>query len=281
MIDPLFLKALRDVRGQILGWGIGMGLMMAMTILIFPAVQETYRDAQLPESLLAFFGGQGMSMSEPASFLNIEFFSYMPIALAVFAILFGTGALAGEENAGTMELLLSAPVTRTRIVAVKAMALGVALALMLSIVMIFYWVSAPMVSFGVPSQTVLAALGLLWLFELGIAYLSMLFALFFPGRALAGSVLALLVVGSYIVDSMANIAPALESVRPLCITAYFQGSNALEGNVSLPYLAGNLALVLLPLLATFALFQRRDIIARRPIGLKRLLRLHRPVVNEL
>jgi ABC-2 type transport system permease protein len=49
--------------------------------------------------------------------------------VAVFAIAFGTRAVAGDEEAATLELLLAHPVSRTRVALQRFAALGAALVL--------------------------------------------------------------------------------------------------------------------------------------------------------
>ncbi len=78
--------------------------------------------AELPESLVAMIGG--VDMSTPQGYLQGEVFSItVPIALIVLTATVGAKALAGEEEARTMGLLLANAVPRYRVVLDKALAL--------------------------------------------------------------------------------------------------------------------------------------------------------------
>ena len=44
MLDPLLRKTLSDLRGQTLGWGIGIGLLLMLTVLLYPSVGTAYVD---------------------------------------------------------------------------------------------------------------------------------------------------------------------------------------------------------------------------------------------
>ena len=59
-------------------------------------------------------------LSTGAGYLNVELFSLViPALFAIVAIGFGAAALAGEQEAGQMDLLLAYPITRGRVVIEK------------------------------------------------------------------------------------------------------------------------------------------------------------------
>ena len=84
---------------------------------------------QYPDSLMAMFGASDLAnIATPAGYLNAELFGFMvPMLMAVFAVGRGGGAVAGEERAGTMELLLSQPVSRSKLVLEKFGAMTVSI----------------------------------------------------------------------------------------------------------------------------------------------------------
>ena len=80
---------------------------------------------EYPEALKAFIGfGGGIDYATGAGYLGIELFSFMvPLLLLVAAIGAGARAIAGEEERGTMDLLLSNPIGRSRVVLEKGAAI--------------------------------------------------------------------------------------------------------------------------------------------------------------
>lgn len=99
-----------------------MGLMMGP---MYTAMEDTLASlaADLPENLLAIFGGG--DISTPQGWYQVETFSLMaPIAVALVASAVGARALGGEEHARTMGLLLANPLTRRRVVLEKLVALA-------------------------------------------------------------------------------------------------------------------------------------------------------------
>ena len=115
-------KTLRDLRWQVVGWGLGLAGLAAMLVLLYPAIAEQFEGVELEN---IGFGEIG-DFSDPRQFFQIEFFTWSPVLMTVFAIIVGGALLAGEEGAGTLELLLSQPLERRALFAGKL--LGVAMA---------------------------------------------------------------------------------------------------------------------------------------------------------
>ena len=268
MHEPLLTKTLTDLRVQILGWGIGMGLLLLLTVLLYPSIGSTYSDLvnQLPEHFLAFFGAE-FSLDTLEGYLNAEFFTYAPIALAVFAILAGTGSIVGEENQGTLDILLAQPVSRLRLIATKMVGLALANGMVVAILLAMFWVTVPFLDLEVRAGRIMGAFALLWPFMTAIAFLSVLLSLMLSSRLFAGTVMAVILVASYILGSLANLVSGLEPLRPIYLTTYYQGSNALVSEVSSAYTAGLIGILLAASSLSVWLFLRRDIAVQRSIRL--------------
>lgn len=260
MTAALLRKGLRDLRGQILGWGLGLGVLLGLTVGLYPSIASTYAEAMsgLPEGFLAFFGGE-LALDTLQGYLNAEFFSYAPLTLAVFAIMAGTGVLSGEEGQGTLDVLLAQPVSRRRVAVTKHIALLVAMAGAILLMMAAFWLSLLFINVEVPVGRILAAFALLWPFTVAVAYLSVLLSLIVPGRLAAGVIIAIYLVGSYILDSLANLVSWLANGRPVFLTAYYRGGEALLGDISWVYVGGLLALVVVVPVLSLWLFETRDI----------------------
>jgi ABC-2 type transport system permease protein len=115
----VFRYSLTRLRGQILGWGIGLAILGGYLInfaktFINVEQQEALRElfAIYPQELIAFFGNMD-DLFTPSGFLHIEFFSYMPLILGIFAILTGSGLLVGDEESGVLDLVMAYPISRT------------------------------------------------------------------------------------------------------------------------------------------------------------------------
>ena len=266
--DPLFRKALRDLRVQVLGWGIGMGAMLAITVALFPSIADLYGDffKDLPDAWKGFLGEGDFTKME--GFLDVEFFSYAQVAFAVFAILAGGAAIVGEETAGTMDLLLSQPVTRARLATAKLAALVVAVTLIVAISSLGLVLPDLVINEVSEAGRVLNAFVLLLPFELTIAFAAALLAQLFGSRLVGGTILAGLLVASYMLEALSGVSALLQDLKPLYLTTYFQGRAALTGDISWAYLGASLIALALLSAANVLYFMRRDVAVGNAVSLR-------------
>ncbi|MDA1036701.1 MAG: ABC transporter permease subunit [Chloroflexi bacterium] len=268
MLDPLFRKGIRDLRGQVFGWGLGMGAMLALTAALFPSIGNLYGDIMdsFPEEWAGFIG----DFSTLEGYLSIEFFSYAHIALAVFAILAGGAAIVGEETGGTMDLLLAQPVSRLRVAVAKLTALTVSIVAIVGLTGAGLLVTVPLIG-GVDSPWRLANGFLLLLpFLVGTAFAASLFAQVFGSRMAGGTILAGLLVASYMLEAMSGVNQTLTDLSPAYLTTYFQGHNAVIAEIEWGYLIVSLLATAVFAVANVVLFVRRDIAAGALIRLPKL-----------
>lgn len=270
MFDPLFQKAMRDYRGQVLGWGIGMGAMLALTVALFPSISELYSDIfeNLPDTWAGFIGEGDMSTIE--GYLSVEFFSYAHVAIAVFAILAGGAVIVGEETNGTMDLLLSQPVTRLRVAIVKLSALTLSIIFIVGLTGVGLVISELIIQEISNPGRVLNSLLLLIPFELMLALAAALLAQLFASRLAGGSILAGLLVASYTLDALSGANQVLTDMRPAYLVSYFQGTHALNGDISWPYLGISLVVTAALAIANVLYFVRRDIAVGGKLHLPKL-----------
>ena len=98
-----------------------MGVMIGPMYGLFDDALAEYMD-ELPEVLLALFGGG--DMSTPEGWYQAETFGMVaPIAVMVVTVAIGARALAGEEEHRTMGLLLANPIKRSTVVYQKTFAM--------------------------------------------------------------------------------------------------------------------------------------------------------------
>jgi ABC-2 type transport system permease protein len=127
MLTTVFGKTLRDQRRSLAWWALGF----VGVVLLYAAVWPTIRDnasffndylEKLPEAMRNLIGGA--DYATPDGYLQSELFSFMvPIMLLVYTIAAGSRAIAGEEEAGSLDLLLSVPIRRRRVLLDKFLAM--------------------------------------------------------------------------------------------------------------------------------------------------------------
>ena len=114
MLGEVFLKTLRDQRRSLVGWVVGIVLTILMYAAIWPSIKDQpslsdFLD-QMPEAFRSLFATSGADMSTPTGYIQIELMAITgPILVILYAVTQGTGAVAGEEDRRTLDLLLTNP----------------------------------------------------------------------------------------------------------------------------------------------------------------------------
>ena len=124
----VFLKTLRDYRIAILGWGVGMGLTIVSPMASVATLISTPAQREALASLAAQFAWN----ADPVAADTVG--GYATFKIGVFAfiaciwpLLAASRMLRGEEDRGSLDVLLSAPRTRLAVAVQKLAAMWVAL----------------------------------------------------------------------------------------------------------------------------------------------------------
>ncbi len=124
----VFLKTLRDYRIAILGWGVGMGLTIVSPMASVAALIST--PAQ--HAALASIAAQFAWNADPVKADTVGGYATFKIGVFVFIaciwpLLAASRMLRGEEDRGSLDILLSAPRTRLSVALQKVAAMWSAL----------------------------------------------------------------------------------------------------------------------------------------------------------
>jgi len=258
----VFRHSLRRFRGQILGWGIGLALLAILLVSIYDsfAVEQEQLQALIeayPPEFTAFFGGLS-DFATPEGFLSVEFFSYMPLILGIFAVLIGSGLLVSDEEQGTLDLIMAHPVSRTGLFFGRLLAFVVATVAILTIAWLGFGLSLTWSSMEMGWGRIWLPLLSLLAEMLLFGTLALLLSMVLPSRRLAATTAGLLLVASFFITGLAELNEDLEAVAELSPLNYYQTQDAFQG-LNGTWLAGLLAAALLFAVLAWWRFQRRDI----------------------
>jgi ABC-2 type transport system permease protein len=139
-MPELVRQTVRIELKPLLGWALSTLALVVALAAFFPAIEGnsalTGSFDALPPSVQAAFGIADLSSA--AGYLQGQMFSTLaPLIFLSFAIGRGARAIAGEEERGTMDLLLSNPIRRSRVVLEK----GAAILLQLVALALVVWLS--------------------------------------------------------------------------------------------------------------------------------------------
>ncbi len=257
----LLLQELRFRRGAIIGWGIAIACLSVIYVGVYPEIAEDMDSTTWNSDLYQMFG---MSFGAFEDWVASMVIAFVPVLLAIYAVVDGTGTLAGEEDDDRLELIVALPIPRWQIVTVKAIAHGIALFLILLIQAII----AASIFLAIESQveTTMAAWDMIWSLlyiwplVMALGMISLFLGTFSPRRRTAAMLSTVIVVVSYFGNNLSGQVSALEPLQPLFPFYYLDATAGLfetgpQASDVLTLLG--LALVAFGLAVFF--FQRRNI----------------------
>ena len=90
MVRTIFIHSFRSFRGHMIGWGIVMMLLGALTVPSYEVVANNAKPLlqmveNLPKAFTAFFGDMS-KLDTAAGFLTIKYYSFLPLIIGIFAV---------------------------------------------------------------------------------------------------------------------------------------------------------------------------------------------------
>jgi ABC-2 type transport system permease protein len=259
----IFRNAFSRYRGQILGWGIALSLMCLYLARFYNTIasqKDVYLEMveSFPKELMAFFSSEASEMFTPSGFLNIEYFSYMPIIIGIFAVLAGSSMLAGDEESGTMDLILAHPVSRMGLFVGRALAFLVATIGILVLNWIGFLIGLP--GSGLSLNALEVGRPFVSLFAVLMIYgtTALVLSMLLPSRRMAAMTSGILMVASFFITALARLDENLETVAKISPMNYYQGGMAIDG-LKWGWVSGLLGISVLFVLIAWWRFERRDI----------------------
>jgi ABC-2 type transport system permease protein len=261
-VATIFVHALARFRGQVLGWGIALFLMGVLAVVRYDIMRD---NQELIRQLLEGSAGQFIRMfgdvdklTTPGGFLSLAFFSYMPLVLGVFVVLAGSGLVVADEEAGTLDLVLAHPISRTALFLGRLLAFGVATLAILTVSWLGFvaasFRSTLDVGWWAMARPYLSLAAVLAFF----GSLALLLSLVLPARRTAAMTAGMVLLASYFLNTLARLDKGLEPVARFSPVSYYQAGEAIEG-LNGRWLVGLLAFAVLFAVLSWWLFERRDI----------------------
>ena len=251
---------LSDRRRSLLAWGLPLGLMSAFIVAIYPSVEEALSDAveQYPAGLKEAFGIGELANVE--QYLQAEMLSLIvPLAAGYLAVRAVASGLAGAAESGRLDILLSAPVSRSRLCAAGFLATAIELAAVLLVTVVLTGLGSLVAGADLAAGPALAGYASVWPLALLFAGLGIVACGFSLRTSVVTGAVAGVLVAMYVIDLVGKLDPGLSGVRYLSVFKYY-GKAIEDGIEPLAFGGVTLAAVLLAAIGAW-LFERRDISA--------------------
>jgi ABC-2 type transport system permease protein len=260
----LATRDLVDRRRSFVGWTIAYVLLVVLTVASYrsiaeaPGLQAAIED--YPDALLALMGGADLNITTVPGYLDSQLYAFMlPVLFLVFALGVGAQAVAGEQGLGRLDLVLSYPVSRRRLLAERTLVLVAGLVFFAAVVSVCVLVSARVWDMPITTAGAIAPNVMVVLLGSLFGVLALAIGAFTLSRAAAIGGAATFAGGSYLVSALAAVATWMEPLRPLSpFYWYSRGDPITDGLSVLPVAVLVVATVAIYAVADF-IFERRDL----------------------
>ena len=261
-LHSVFERTLHEQRRALVGWSLGMVALAATMLALYPTVHGNEQFSKLidsyPEAFKSFFGVADYT-SGPG-YLRAEVFSFMaPLLLVILAVLWGSDLTAGEEERGTIDVLMANPVSRRRVVAEKWAALSVGVAVVATSLGVVIAVAGPAVSLHVGWGPLWASVVASGILALLLGSLALALGAATGRRGMARGVTAMVAVAAYLLSSLAGLVSWLRPVRWLSPWYHALGVDPMATGFRPFHLAVLVVLVAACAVAALVAFDRRDL----------------------
>jgi ABC-2 type transport system permease protein len=267
MLHSVLLKSLRDVRRAFVWWSVGLAGLVALMVSVYPSVRDNTSLNKLvndyPEALKGFvaFGGE-IDYVSPAGYLGSELFSLMvPLLLLIAAIGAGARAIAGEEERGTLDLLLANPISRRRVALEKLAALVAEIVALGLVLFTALEIGSRAVALDVSTWHLAAATASAVLLALSYGALAFLIGAATGRRGKATGITAALAVAAYVLNGLAPLVGAIEPLQKASPFYYYAASDPLREGLAAGHVGVLIGIFVVVAVLVPLAFDRRDLAA--------------------
>ncbi len=264
MLRSVFAKMLHDHWRAVLAWTAFSACWPILYVALYPSIgaaREMERMLEeMPPALRAFFAAEGLDLASPEGYLNVELFSFVaPLLMMAISLTLGGSATAGEEERGTVDLLLANPVRRWRVVVDKAAAIAVATAILGAGLWGGIALGGAIGGVELDMARVAAAVVSAGLLGAALGGVAMLVGALTGRRMQAIAAGAAVGVAAFFVNSLAPLVEELEAWRPLSPFYHYIGNDPLANGLDAVHAGVLLAGAVIAVALAAVAFERRDL----------------------
>ena len=267
MTGSVFIQVMRRSWWPILLWGGSAAVLAFFVVIIIPSVDMLNKMADLwksfPPQLLEMFGGEDVKfLVTPEGYLSVNLFSWILLLFAAYAIVAGLGVTANEEEQGTMDVLVSLPIPRWRILLEKVLAYSLIVIAMIVLTWLGLVIGVavtPAMAFN-PARLAESTFNMIpgTLFILAF---TVLMGTLFRRRNTAASVAAAYLIFGYFVDLLGRAAKGsfMDKLRALSFYTYHDNPTVMMNGLVWGNVIGLLVVAVVMVVIAAWVFEQRDV----------------------
>ncbi len=263
MFKNIYIKTLYEKRWTMFAWGIAILLLTIITMALFPTLRDTFGESlkDVPEAAKSFIG-DAAAYQKIEGFVDLQIFAQMIFFTIIMGIIVGTGLIAGEENDGTLETLLSMPVSRTKVYFQKLLACATIVGVVCFVLYLAVVLGALMVGETMPLVRTLVACLMLWLVTLIFTFFGYSIGAAISRRGVSGAAAGMLAFVTYLISALAPNVKVLEIPNYFSPFKYFNNPSILKNGLEAQDLAIILVINVVLIFVGYVVFVKRDVFQR-------------------
>lgn len=263
-LHNIFLKTLKEKRFTLLWWSFGIITLDLMILAFYPSIANNPQFNQilltLPPALFKAFMGNITDITSVEGYLNSKLlFLMMPFIFLAFNMFFGSESIAREEKRCTLDLLLSTPITRWRILVEKFGSMIVLNIILGLAVFISLWLGAVIFNIDInPWRLIDISISLM---VLGTFFgaLAMALSSATGRRQISLGITGAVGIAAYLLNALAPEVKELADYQNLSVFYYYVENNPLINGLDWWHVLVLVAFSLLLLVLGSIIFEKRDL----------------------
>lgn len=249
-------------RRALLWWAFAIAVTALFYASLYPSVRDSgdtfdeYLD-QLPEAFRAIIGED---LTSPAGYLWSQLFGSMgPIVFLVYSIGVGARAIAGDEESGALDLVLSTPMRRATVLRDRALAMIAGTVVLSTVLAVALAITGPPFDMSVPMGDLVLVHVMQALLAIAFGSIALAIGAATGNRALAIGLTSAYAVVSYLVWAIGGSVDVLARALPLSAFRWFAEPQPLSEGTQLVNVLVLVAIAAAAYAVAHVTLQRRDL----------------------
>lgn len=259
----VFTRTLVDKKWFIIGWSVGFIALAGLMVAFFPAMKMDGALDELIKSMPpAFQGlvGNLADLKEFSTYLASQMFDIrLQMLGGVMAIILALGLSVGDEDAGTMRTTLALPVSRTKLLFERWLAIIVITGIVVLASGAAVLAIQPTIGEAVDLAVLGRLLAMTWLVMVALSTVTYAAAMGTGSRSSATTIGVVLVAASFILSTFADGVEWLRSFEPLSVYYYYPAVEIAKDSINLSDVIVLSGITFIPLVAAWIAFRVRDV----------------------